>query len=253
MDYSTGYTIAGLGWPEAPKGLFCAGTYGCHGNRHEQSQSMATQGSHHADDSMLKFGSTFNSSLQGGTSGTSYRFISGVHGGEDSDWEYTVAHDDHNEYMGGVLANRTSQTDDGSINTMSEACAGCHGNFHMMGGAAGTGLTNNGLATPSPWIRHPSDVLIPDEAPYNLYNTYDYTAVVARDALPNSSFSPASAATGYGALVDNPGDPIVFCLSCHRAHASDQLDSLRFSYDDMTTGTSGGIAVGGCFACHSDK
>ncbi len=245
MDWSTAYTTA-LGYKEGP--VFgqpgqpmCAGTFGCHGNRDVISQTMAIQGSHHANDSMLKFG-TIDTAQQGTTSGTSYRFLSGVLGGEDDDWEDTVSESDHNEYMGAVIGNRTTQTA-ADIDTMSEFCAGCHGNFHMQGGGAGTGL-----GSPSPWIRHPSDVLIPSTAPYTVYNTYNPTTPVARTVIPNS---PASG-TGLGALGGS-GSPIVFCLSCHRAHASEEIDALRFSYSLMETGSGGGVAGDGCFACHSDK
>jgi hypothetical protein len=253
MDPSTGY-FTGLGFPEVvfdpggsqPDQPMCSGTYGCHGNRDVRSQSMSMAGAHHANDSMLKFGS-INTAQQGFTTGTSYRFLSGVIGGEHATWESTVSSGSHNEYFGAVLANRTSQSSS-DIDTVSELCASCHGNFHMKGGAVGTGLSNNALGSPSPWIRHPSDVLIPNAAPYNVYKTYNDTAPVARTVIPNSPV----ATTGIDG-TGGSGSPIVFCLTCHRAHASNELDSLRFSYALMVTGSAGGVAGDGCFACHSDK
>jgi hypothetical protein len=45
-------------------------------------------GTHHADDSILRLdGSSLDQANQGLTIGTSYRFLSGVKGGEDADWE----------------------------------------------------------------------------------------------------------------------------------------------------------------------
>ena len=229
-------------WPyfAADQQPLCAGTYGCHGNRNIDNQTQAMFGTHHADDSMLQLdGSSLDEASQGLSPGTSYRYLSGVKGGEDSDWEYTKASDDHNEYFGAVVSGRSGSTSQSSVETMSEFCASCHGNFHMSGTSGGTGISPTDA---SPWIRHPTDVLIPNTAPYNNYNTYELTARVARTTgdLPLSASS-------------NPdiGNSVVFCLSCHNAHASNQPDILRWSYDTMVTGGSTSSNKF-CFACHSD-
>jgi len=230
-------------WVETQPGeVLCAGAFGCHGNRDEVSQTQAMAGSHHADDSALKFGSIDTSSQgTGPNSGTSYRFLKGVQGGEDSDWENNASSSAHNEYMGADNSGttRTSQGA-GDISTMSQFCAGCHGNFHMTGGATGEGIDDANA-----WIRHPTDIKIPNTAPYNNYSTYNISVPVARSTIPD----PASSTTE----IDTGGTAIVFCLSCHRAHASDQYDSLRFSYNaDIKTG-GGSSSSEGCFACHGDK
>jgi predicted CXXCH cytochrome family protein len=218
---------------------FCAGTYGCHGNREIESQTLAMVGSHHADDSILQLdGSSLNQANQGLTVGTSYRFLSGVKGGEDADWEYTQGSADHNEYFGATVSGRSGATSQSSVETMSEFCASCHGNFHMSGTSGGTGISP---ADSSPWIRHPTDVMIPNIVPYNSYVTYELTARVARTTLPLS----ASSSPQIGS------NSIVFCLSCHKAHASRQPDMLRYSYDQMTTGGSSSSSKF-CFACHSN-
>ena len=69
-----------------PEQILCSGAYGCHGNRNEKSQTKAMQRSHHADDTVLRFGGPIDQANQGATLGTSYRFLSGVKGGEDSEW-----------------------------------------------------------------------------------------------------------------------------------------------------------------------
>ena len=226
-------------WPYSaalsPQQPLCAGTYGCHGNRNETSQTMAMIGSHHSDDSALRFGSIVEGD-QGGTPGTSFRFLSGVKGGEDADWEYTQGSADHNEYFGADVA--SGVTSQSSVETMSEFCASCHGVFHMTGLSDGRGTSPTDS---SPWIRHPSDFIIPNIAPYSGYLTYELTARVARQAVPNA----ASSDPGIGSSV-------VFCLSCHKAHASRQPDMLRYTYDAMTTGSSSSSNKL-CFACHTDK
>ena len=228
--------------PLAAPMVLCAGAYGCHGDRDIESQTKATAGTHHADDSVLRLQqSSFNPAEQGQTPGTSYRYLNGVKGGEISDWEETVNSNSHNEYYGKDITERSDQS---SVETMSEFCASCHGNFHMAGLDDGRGINTGG--TTSPWIRHPTDVKIPDEAPYNNYVTYELTARVARVDLIAAKADTSRTQIGTG-------NAVVFCLSCHKAHASKYPDMLRFSYDNMLTGEAGAAAGTGCFACHTDK
>jgi hypothetical protein len=233
-------------WPSGgvPKQIFCAGAYGCHGNRNEKSQTKSMQGSHHADDSVLQFGSIVQAS-QGLTLGTSYRFLSGVKGGEASDWEWDISTVNHNEYFGKELVdNPRPALPVTGVESMSEFCASCHGNFHQYNpGVADAGISATAGAAMSPWIRHPTDIELPNSGEYSSYISYDVYAPVARTTIP-------SAASPDGRV---PAKPIVFCLSCHRGHASRYWDSLKFSYGQMTTGNSGAGAGTGCFACHGDK
>ena len=154
-----------------------------------------------------------------------FRFLAGhnggtgVHGIEDSDWEFTKSAADHNEYLGDASD---------KLNTMTGYCVGCHGNFH-------TQLDGNGE-----WIRHPSDATLPSDGEYAAYISYDPNVPVARTSLD-------------GGVSDSVGSTdMVMCLSCHRAHGSPNDDMLRWSYSGMVAG-GGGADGTGCFTCHSDK
>ncbi len=211
----------------------CAGKFGCHGDRTKSDEIEAIKGAHHTSDTVLKYGS-INESLQGGTVGTSYRFLLGVKGGEDSDWEATVSGVDHNEYKGGTSGTEGTKVLPGG-STISGFCSECHGSFHGQPDDTGGGA--------SPWKRHPTDVSLPGNGTeYAGYTAYNLNVPVARTDIPNS---PGSEVNPDGTTND-----IVMCLSCHRAHASPYSDSLRWNYDEMVAGGGGS---GGCFACHTQK
>lgn len=213
--------------------IMCAGRNGCHGDRDELSQALAMKGSHHYKDSMLKFGADFTESTQGTTVGNSYRFLYGVHGAEDADWEASSGAADHNEYRGANLPAAPASFQD--VDTIGEFCAECHGDFHS---AAGTGGV-------SPWIRHPNNFVIPDELPYTDYTVYNPTVPVARPAIADDRIQ---ANTG----VVTAGADLVTCLSCHRAHGSPYADILRWDY--ITDCETGGLQADcGCLTCHADK
>jgi hypothetical protein len=214
----------------------CAGKFGCHGDRTASDELSAIAGAHHESDSVLKFGSIDESS-QGSSVGTSYRFLSGVKGGEDSDWQATESKNDHNEYKGADGGTESTAISPGG-STMSGFCAECHGNFHGDASDVGGGG--------SPWKRHPADVSLPGAGTeYDQYTSYNLQVPVARTVIQNSPGSEV-----------NPGgtsDDIVMCLSCHRAHASPYKDILRWDYSSMIAGTNGNSAGTGCFVCHSSK
>ena len=153
-----------------------------------------------------------------------FRFLSGhdsgdgVHGIEDSGWEFAPTPTAHNEYLGSTTA---------TANTMTGYCIGCHGNFHVQ---------KNG----NNWIRHPSDAALPITGEYAAYTAYDPNVPVARPSL-----------TAVSGTV-TPGTDMVMCLSCHRAHGSPNNDMLRWSYTGMVAG-GGGADGTGCFTCHSEK
>lgn len=202
--------------PAAGAPLMCAGTNGCHGDRSQLEPHKAIAGAHHAVDTVLQNGTAVEGS-QGGTVGLSYRFLLGVKGLEDATWEANAG---HNVYKGADYAPRTSDT-------MSWFCSKCHGDFHA---ASPTGI---GTGT-SPWVRHPTDVLMPLGGEFASY-TYTKQAPVARISIPASSSDDV---TGT--------NRIVMCLSCHRAHAAPNDDSLRWDYANMTT-------PNGCYTCHRNK
>jgi hypothetical protein len=213
----------------------CAGRFGCHGDRTANDEFGGIGGAHHSGRMALKFGS-INEDAQGLTVATSYRYLFGVKGGEDSDWQATVSASDHNEYKGATAGTESTKTSPGG-NTISGLCAECHGDFH--GNASDTGGT-------TPWRRHPTDISLPgtgtEYASYTIYNT---VVPVARTSIPNT---PGSSVNPSGTT-----DDIVMCLSCHTAHAGPYKDMLRWNYADMVAGTTGDGAGTGCFVCHAGK
>ena len=124
-------------------------------------------------------------------------------------------------------------------NSISSFCGGCHADFHKAGEI--TNQLDNPLA--GPWKRHPTDIALKSEGEYAGYDpttTYDNNAPVAW----KDPFNEAPARS----------DAIVMCLSCHRAHGSDQPDMLRWNYtNDCDAGSSVNPPVCGCFVCHTQK
>jgi predicted CXXCH cytochrome family protein len=163
---------------------------------------------HHADDS---------ATLVDGTGGW-FRFLYEVNGLEDSDWEETVNSGKHNEYQGETSSHANSISDKG--------CA-CHSQYHALRNPSNVG--GNG----SPWLMHPSDIILPSDADkeYRHYTVYNPQVPVARPDLSGYE-GPSSTVT--------PGTDMVMCLSCHRAHGSPYPQMLRWDF-------------GGCFNCHTNK
>jgi len=178
-------------------------------------QDCHTQPRHHADDS---------ATVVDGDGGW-YRFLYGVKGIEDDDWQKTVSATDHNEYQGETAAFGGSISDKG--------CA-CHGDLHALKSPTYVGDGN-------PWLKHPVDIALPAEGEYAGYTTYNPEAPVARPDLSGYN-GPASLVT--------PGVDQVMCISCHRAHGSERSNMLRWNYDDMLVGSENG---NGCFICHTSK
>jgi hypothetical protein len=198
--------------------LRCAGTRGCHGlnGGHGEApvddQLYSMQGAHHAN----------ISPTDGSTVGSSYRFLYGIVGVEDGDWEQDSVNTSHNEYMG--------STDPSNTTTINAFCAECHGAFHGTSGVGGA----------SPWLRHPTDIVLPaGSAEYAQYTVYSMVAPVARADPYNVDDTTAAA----------PGTDIVMCLSCHRAHASPYYKLMRWDYKNSDIA----VALSGCWACHTSK
>lgn len=206
--------------------LTCAGQFGCHGARGTPGNNAAMVGAHHNN-----VGASLTTAS---TVGNSYRFLNGVHGYESTDWEATATSGgtNHNVYKGATAAVAGSLTAPGG-NTISGLCNECHGQFHG-GTAADTG-------TGSPWLRHPTDVAI--TANGGEYATISTTYNIATPI----ALADVSAQSG----TFTASDAIVMCLSCHRAHASQYMDSLRWDYATIATG--GGSDTTRCFVCHTSK
>jgi hypothetical protein len=193
--------------------LRCAGTYGCHGNRGATDQVDAMKGAHHTDDT---------GGITGGSVGLSYRFLAGIEGVEDDDYEQETTID-KNYYKGAD----NSDADDATISYL---CNNCHGDFHDR-----ADISDESPAA-TPWLRHPTDYLLPRTGEYSSYDpttTYENKAPVAWTDPSSRSRSTA----------------VVMCLSCHRAHASPNYKMIRWDYASTTLAT----ALSGCNVCHTSK
>jgi predicted CXXCH cytochrome family protein len=253
---TTGLPIAGamangdVAWASQ---LTCAGQYGCHGKHNVATadSNAGIQGAHHGN---VAGGGSDNagSDVQGTvasaptTVGGSYRFLGGIKGLEDENWNWNETTALHNEYYGANnTADRSAGANYGTKDTISFLCAECHGVFH--------GTISPGAPSGSPWVRHPTDIVLPNSGEFDDYNSdnnddtaglYSLEVPVARGTVPTSSSSTVTpgntGATGA----------IVMCLSCHRAHGSEYADLLRFDYTTMIVNSA---TTNGCFTCHTDK
>ncbi len=194
--------------------LACAGAHGCHGDRGIGDELQAVKGAHHANDPI---------GIDGSSVGLSYRFLYGILGKEDDDWEKDNTNTSHNEYKGSSSS---------TLNTISYLCAECHGNYHTWEGGSGE------VGTASPWFRHPTDIKLKNDGEYAEYTTYSMVAPVARP-------DPYNAIAG----VVTPGTDIVMCLSCHRAHGSQNYKLMRWDY----RGWPYNGEENGCSVCHTWK
>jgi len=230
-----GNDIAGGTWP-ANQQVTCAGLYGCHGT-HTSSDTddfTAIYGAHHADDS----------TIDGSTVGKSYRFLYGIVGKEDTDWEASVSSTDHNQYKG--VDRNTDEITGVTKTTISYLCALCHGYFHSEAGGT-EGIDPNDDMT-HPWIRHPTDYDMGNTASGSEYRSYGGTSHTYDFIAPVASSDVSSVVSTVFSSTD---DAIVMCLSCHRAHGSPYDDILRWNYSYMSAGS--GYGDKGCFACHTTK
>ncbi len=202
---------------------------------------------HHADDSATVVGST----------GGWYRFLgdnpamtfgapgseTGVVGIEEEDWEQNPSASNHNAYQGTTDVYAKTFMPYVPDNTIGQFCAGCHGNFHHdMNTDQPTGVAGA-------WIRHPSDVVIP--------NSGEYATAFGG---PDGDYNPLVPVAKSTTLVDGDANfatvtinsDVVTCISCHRPHGSPYPDMLRWDYlTECDAGTAS--ADCGCFSCHTAK
>ena len=220
LNITPGAEGGGFTEPVGAAELTCAGALGCHGQA-----SGGFKGFHHNGYPNAYRFLRFNDGAGG------YTDIQGK-GSPDRELGGATAAN-HNVYY--ALLNDSVATRD----SISSLCSLCHGVFH---GATDTSSTSPGT---SPWKRHPTDVAIPTAwdaigagvtIDYNVtpfgFNGADYTAMT-----PSTAYSAT--------LSDNPR---VICVSCHRAHGSDNNDLLRFDYAGQSAGGGG---TTGCLACHT--
>lgn len=207
----------GDGWNPGTQ-ITCAGTYGCHGRHDTTSQAAAVHGGHHALN-----GPAITNPVN---TAADYRFLVGVAGYEDGDWEFRPTAQSHNQYKG--LDSPESTDPD----TISAACAQCHGLFHY-------DITETGA---SPWLRHPTNYDMGRTDSGSEYRAY------GGDSHQYQVIAPVGSA-----LVDEVketvsfnDDTIVTCISCHRGHGSPWYKSMRWDYAGSSSG-------GHCSICHTIK
>jgi len=248
-DYLKGHDVAGIapvqnartapgaqtgtGFFNATSPLTCAGTSGCHGDAGIQSETASIYGSHHSD-----------VAIDGLSVAGSYRFIDGILGFEDPDWEYTVTPVLHNQYKG---VDRS--TDNDANGTISHLCTKCHGDFHY--GATPAGVSDTSFD--SPWIRHPvdydmADLVIAD--PTIEYANYGDGAAGTYNVRTPVGSVDVSAPLSTN-LLSTSGEAIIVCISCHRAHGSRWDYSLRWNYKGWPDLANDGY--NGCGDCHTAK
>ncbi len=210
------------------KQLRCAGAYGCHGKHNTIDEVESIFGAHHSDDSVI----------DGSTVGKSFRFLYGIKGTEDPDWEFTVSSSDHNGYYA-VDRSSASFPDKSSINYF---CAECHGNFH----------STSGVGSSSPWLRHPTDYDL-NNVKDKEYGNYPNSSYFTTPSIQGEYFPDVPLGNNSGSVkssvLQNSGDAIILCISCHRAHGSPYKFILRWNYVNWPNGSS----KNGCFACHTAK
>lgn len=205
--FSTGVCHASLAFPpeESLGNTGKAGCEGCH-----------TVVTHHTDTAAYRF-------LQGHEGPENY--VTGI---ESSDWEQVPSASNHNMYQGVI---NPVDTELDITHSISSFCGGCHTNFHRRIDIGGTS---------SPWIRHPTDIALPDGS--TEYSGYD----------PVNSYSPLAPVGWVDTSVPDRAEAVVMCLSCHRVHGSQYPDILRWDYqNDCNAGTDN--ANCGCFICHTTK
>ncbi len=237
-------TAADVGSTWATNDLTCAGTYGCHGNPALGSDDfVAMSGAHHGAEAATAY-------RAGGSLADSYRFLLGIKGVEDADWEFTSAADDHNQYHGDARDSAQIASDTpADATTISALCARCHGDFHSNDGGIAylNDITNS-------WLRHPTDFDMNASGGTSEYASYGGATNAYQVEAPVAS--EVADATVRATVLQSAGDAIVTCISCHRAHGSPHDDLMRWDYDPATTAmiagtTSAGNA--GCFNCHTTK
>ena len=218
--------------------LTCAGNFGCHGKFDATNSSLndpiiAILGAHHKN--ILRT----NGTAPADEVWNSYRFLWGIKGTEDPNYEYgNPSPTAHNGYYAS-----TTPGDKASINYL---CGECHGKFHSS--------ANVGYA--SPWLRHPTDFDMNTVAGkgYGNYPNVNIFAGKLGVTNPHDYFADVPVGNTQGAVLSTvlggSGDAIVLCLSCHRAHGSPYDYILRWNYvawpgipDDQN----------GCLACHTNK
>jgi len=206
---------AGTFYTGGTNGLACAGSNGCHGNESDVDDMTAISGGHHSGTGAYRM------LFVGGTASTN-----AVGGDPADDYEELIIKTPSTSPTYGTNANLYSGGSMSGGKTINDLCAKCHGDFH------GTANTQSGGA----WIRHPTD---------NSIST-DWTLGAGGYSLDGDDIK--NNPVGFvDASVDNAAKKVL-CLSCHRAHGTENDDLLRWAYSTQDAGS--GITYG-CLGCHN--
>jgi len=243
-EHSMGTTALPAGYNATPdwytgdtNGFSCAGSNGCHGNHVDLNDMDAIAGGHHNTNSAYrilyvetdtKTGSAFTDSAVDGVPTADYEEALIV----NTTYGTVSTGRAHNVYSANAVAD----------NTISELCAICHGNFHGYNGTPNADknkTTDDGLATGA-WIRHPTDVVIPDD--WIIGDETDYHPLTDSDNKGNP--------VGWDGAVEDTGERKATCISCHRAHGTANADLLRWAYSTQDAGS--GVDYG-CLGCHDKQ
>ncbi|MEW6518518.1 MAG: cytochrome c3 family protein [Thermodesulfobacteriota bacterium] len=158
------------------------------------------------------------------------RFGAWVEGVEHASWEHPddTTLTEHNFYKG-VDRNPNDGAESLELkqsHSISGYCAGCHNLFHSN---AGIGINT--------WLRHPTDIALPEDGEYAQYN-------------PVTAYEVQSPVAWVNPATPQRDEAIVMCLSCHRVHGSEHPDILRWDYSQIIAGEAN---EDGCFVCHTTK
>jgi len=175
----------------------------------------------------------------------SFHNNAGVKGVEDSSWEQNPSSSVHNEYSGETTHSGSLS---GGYDSISDWCGGCHGDFHYY-------TNQSAVGSSSPWLRHPTDVVIPNYGEYkDAYGASGSGVGVYNPLVPVARANIDSYDGSGPSSQVNIGTDQVQCLSCHRPHGTPYPDMLRWDYTKMVAGGGAGCDVGnGCFVCHTKK
>ena len=212
--------------PALNTSAFATGKNGCEGcHQHVK---------HHSDDPTSGLPETAESGwfrgLGGHFGGGNALLVPGI---ESDDWEHTPSAANHNVYSGRDDDYELFTEDSNKPPTITAYCTGCHQKIHKHWQ---DGMKN---APDSPWVRHPTDRLLPETGEYSAYN-------------PATNYNPTVSVGWIDITSPTRATAVVTCLSCHRAHGSQYPDMLRWDYEGMIAG-GGGADNSGCFVCHSTK
>jgi hypothetical protein len=231
VGYKSGYS-----WYKgttSSTGLTCAGSSGCHGSQTEDDPMEAISGGHHET-------KTYGYRILAAYDGSTETAVDGGGaGGSGKDYEKELIATVSPATGDRVGSNTTYyhniyKAEVGGNNTISLFCANCHDDFHSKTQALGA------------WIRHPTDVALPSD-----WQAQQDTYVNNLDAKYNPF--------GFTDVSGTTGTKYVTCLSCHRAHGTDNYDILRFTYTAGESGEQqagrapGTIIAYGCLGCHNKQ